>query len=441
MNRAASAVKTNRFSLFRWIFIVPILASVAMAAILFANHRPPLFTDYAEWTYHGVLLRDWLQGHPDSAYLLKTYPVPNSLTTIGLGVLMLVMPWKIAAKLWLVIEVTVGLLCANRLQRASNSQQGWQLMIVTAGALVGVNLWYGFTNFQFSTYFAMLFCALLIEDIQSQWIYGALLVLLFFSHMIPFGLALCALCLYAWQHGRWQILWQSLPSLLLSVWYFVGRSIHGNVDGKAGMHSSVPYASSLFAAFRINTFLKCWGFVNAASTVHDSVLLKLTGTSLFLFFFALDAVIGISVLVLAGIAARRSISRHDSLRFFWLTIGLFFLVGLIMPEVAAGVSDPGGRMVQVSLWCAVCVLTTRSRWVRRMLSCCAVGLMALSLYEMAVVAERPPTKGIVSALPMRLREFGHVIYTVHSVDYDQLSDNKMDANIYPTAMFVKKPRQ
>ena len=77
--------------------------------------------DYAEWTYHGILFRNVLQGSPNAAYALKHYPVPNSLTTLGLGLLMLLLPWQLAAKIWLLIGLCLGLVAAYVLGNSTGS--------------------------------------------------------------------------------------------------------------------------------------------------------------------------------------------------------------------------------------------------------------------------------------------------------------------------------
>ena len=351
------------------------------------------------------------------------------------------MPWQAAAKIWLLIEVSLGLWCADRLRRSCGDGQSWQVVVVAASALLGINLWYGFTNFQFGTYFAMLFCSLLLQKTQSRWAYGALLVLLFFSHMIPFGFALCLLVLYAMQSGRWHLLWQALPAMLLCLWYFAGRFSHSDVDGTSGMQASVPYGSLLFFGFRINTYLKCWGFVNTVSNFQDSILLRLTGTTTFVLLFALNLLIGIAFLILIARTARKAIAQRSGQSFFWLAVSLFFIVGLIMPGAAAGISDPGGRMLQVAVWCAACVTVSQSQWTGRLLASCSVALMAFSIYQIHVVAERPPMIGSVDGpLPARMRQFGHVAYLDHSTDYDSIDQKQMNVDIYPTAMFLEKPK-
>jgi hypothetical protein len=132
---------------------------------------------------------------------------------------------------------------------------------------------------------------------------------------------------------------------------------------------------------------------------------------------------------------------RDPLRFFWLTIGLFFVVGLFMPGTAAGISDPGARMLQVSMWSAVCVLATRRRWIRGTLSWCAITLIVLNFYQMVVVAERPPMNGKADGpLPAELREFDHVEYSAKNGYYDKIDQGRMDPLIFPTAMFINRPK-
>jgi hypothetical protein len=419
---------------------VALAALAAMAVIMLAGHQAPLLSDYVDWVYQGLLLSHVFKGHPDSAYLLKNYAVPNSLTTFGLGVLMVLMPWKIAAKVWLILGMIGGLLCADRLQRAAGKRQGWRILVVTGTALIGITWWCGFTNFLLGTYLAMLLCALLLEGFESRWIYAVLLAVLFFAHMIPFGFGLLVLGLYAAQTGRWRLLWQALPSVGLCLWYFAGLLTHHNADAQTGMEASVPYMTPVYAAFRVNTYLKCWGFVNTTSTFQDSVLLKLVGTKVFVLLFLLNAVIAAAVLVLLWRTASEAIRGKTAARFFWLAVSIFFVVALLMPGAVAGISDPGGRMLQVAVWCGVCMVTTRKQWSGVALSACAMVLIAFSCYQMSAVAMQPGVVGTTGGpVPGWMRKFGHVVYIGRQGDYECIEKNDMRCVIYPTAMFLNKP--
>jgi hypothetical protein len=420
------------------------LAAVVLcvaAFVMLHSARAPLVGDYAEWTYHGVLLRDVLQGHPDAGYALKNYPVPNSLTTVGLGLLMLALPWKIAAKLWLLCEVALGLFAAWQLQKAAGRAQAWQVLVLPAAMLLGTTFWFGFTNFMFGVFFAMLVCALLLREVQSRWMYAALLLLAFFSHMIPFAFAGLAVVLYALERRRLRLLWQLLPAVVLSGWYFVGRGLHGDADAHAGMASSVPFFTPLFAAFKANSYLKCWGFVNPAATGHDSVLLRLVAAKIFVVLFVLNMLIAVAVFVLIAVAAWRALREKTRGRFLWAAIAIFFVAGVVLPGAAAGISDPGGRMIQIAVWTGVCLVSVRWQWLRVGLVACGIVLATADCYELQAVAMQPPMVGSATQLPERVRDFGHVYYAHQAADYDAIEAGKMSVEIYPTAMFLEKRKQ
>ena len=414
------------------------LGSLAAAFILLRSHTPLALGDYAEWTYHGVLLRNTLEGHPDPGYQLKHYPVPNSLTTVGLGLLMLVFSWKVASALWLAAQSAFGFFSAYSLGHASGKLQGWQLMTIASAALFGGAFWYGFMNFLWGTYFAMLLCALLLRDCRRLWLLALVLTLGFFSHMVPFAFAVLALALYAWQAREKRLLLAAVPGVLLSAWYFFGRFTHHNADGHAGMESVVPYMSSTFAAFKLNTFLKCFGFVNPALRPGDSILLAKTGTPAFLLLISLDVVIAAAAMVLFIREARHSLETRSPTRFCWIAVTIFSLVSLTMPAEAAGISDPGGRMMEVSVWCCLLLVAARTPWASSFLGAGSAVLLGVSLFLLITVASQPPIFGSETAsVPLRVRQFGHIIYEARYANYIDIQQNRMDAAIYPTAMFLE----
>ena len=137
------------------------------AVILFAHRGPPSLTDYANWTYQGVLLRDHLLGRPDVAHVLKRYPVPNSAVTVGIGVLALVLPWMIAAKVWLCLQLGVSWVALRHLLRTGGGGAAtW--VVVPQAVFLNVNLWYGFVNFQLGICWVMLMASLLLRRVRGD---------------------------------------------------------------------------------------------------------------------------------------------------------------------------------------------------------------------------------------------------------------------------------
>ena len=416
-----------------------ILGGIVVCGELVISRAAPLLGDYAEWTYQGVLLWNVLQGHADAAYQIKNYPVPNSMTTIVLALLMSFLSWQVAAKVWLALGIVTGMISALQLQRAAGVTQRWQLLVFTGGAIIGTAFWFGFENFLLGTFVAIFFAALLLKGLVTDWKYGATLVLSFFCHMIPFGFALVLFFFYAMQNKRWRLLWQAIPSLLLTVGYFIGRAMHGDADSKAGMVESVKYGTPMFVAFKANSFLKNWGFVNPAYGQHDSVLLLLTGNKLFVALFLLNLTIALGALVLLLRATWQAYRRNSADAFIWVTIALFAIVGLMLPGAAAGISDPGGRMLQVASWCGILVVSTRRRWTAHVLGICAIGLVVANCVLIEQVAMKPPVHGLsAGTLPAHLREFSHAYYAHAAADYTSLENGRMTQPIFPTAMFLTR---
>jgi hypothetical protein len=122
---------------------------------------------------------------------------------------------------------------------------------------------------------------------------------------------------------------------------------------------------------------------------------------------------------------------------------VFFLASLGMPGAAAGISDPGGRMMQVAVWCGVCLVATKRDWTGALLGCCALVLLGVDIYLLGAVGMRPPVGGATAGpLPARAREFAHVYYADRWSFYAAIEAGKMDEDIYPTAMFLKRdPRR
>lgn len=410
---------------------------LCLAAILFLHSGAPAAGDFGEWTYHGVLFRDVLTRHPDAGYLLKPYPVPNSLTTWVLGALMLVFPWLIAAKVFLLLEVALGLFAAWELSNCSGTPRILQLLWFASAAALGINFWAGFTNFMLGTFLAMLICARLLRGKVSFWPDALLLTLLFFSHMIPWGFAVLALILWARQNKRWSAIPHAVPSALLCLWYFVGRFTHANADGHADMVASVRYMTPLFAAFKVNTFLKNWGFINPATTDTNSVLLALSGREIFFLLLAFDLLLATAAAWMLSATAWKSIRERSPARFLWMAAAAFVLISLLMPGAAAGISDPGGRMMQVAIWSGLCLLTVNRRWLSGLLTACVAVLLAANLWLMNVAMMNPSARAADAGLPVRVRTFAHVYFTDRVSYPPAILDGQRDLPIYPTALFLR----
>ena len=137
------------------------------AAVLFAKARPISMTDYANWTYQGVLLARHMRGLGDTAHLLKTYPVPNSAATLGIGLLALMLPWVTAAKLWLCLQMAMTFVAIRHLARTIHAT-GALWFVLPQAAFLGVNWWYGFVNFELGLAWVLLVASMLLRRVRGH---------------------------------------------------------------------------------------------------------------------------------------------------------------------------------------------------------------------------------------------------------------------------------
>jgi hypothetical protein len=410
--------------------------------ILLAHKAAPSLTDYSDWIYQGVLLRNHILGIPDPWHILKVYPVPNSLTTVGIAGLALLFRWQIAAKLWLCALLLLSFLSAGRMIRAiGNNAALW--LILPSSLFLNVNLWYGFTNFQFGLCWLLFITCFLLNEDKRDWILGLLLVLCFFSHMIPFAFACLLVFLYAVQFRRLRLLWQLIPGIFLSAWYVLGRFyLENNADGQAGMVSAVRTYSAAFWAYKVNSYLKSFGFINPV-TSDGSIALHQFGTGIFLALHFLNlilcGVIGLGLAV-GMISGFRDGTKE---RFVWVASSIFFVLFLLVPGTALGISDPGSRLLQAVLAVTAFLGISKGNlpaFARRTAVVCVLSLQASALVLFSCAVFTPDVKGTTAAhLPTPVLLFAHVPIHVEDEALRALEMGDTKLQIFPTALFLNRP--
>lgn len=409
------------------------------AAILFGHSSMPALADFSDWTYEGILLRNHLLGIVDHAHILKHYPVPNSAVTIGIALFSLILPWKIAAKLWLCVIFAISFLSSKHMMwTCRGSAAIW--LIIPSAVFLNINFWYGFVNFQLGLCWAILIASLLLRDEKREWIFGMLLVVAFFTHMIPFAFSALLILIYALQSGRLTLLWQFIPSCALSLWYLAGRFlVEHDADGKEGMVSTVHAFSAVFWLYKANTILKSFGFINPA-TLDRSTGLRLLGGVPFIILLLVNLALCVSMIGILATSALSSFREKRLDRFIWAAALVFVLVYLIAPGVALGVSDPGSRLLQTAL--AVILFLSiangiRGRKILWLSAACSCLLAANALFLFEGTAFSPRQDGTtVDYLPQKAVVFAHVDGHSREYLYDAIDHSDMRFSVWPTAMFL-----
>jgi hypothetical protein len=413
---------------------------VTYSLILLCHHSAPALGDYGDWTYEGILLRNHILGITDSAHLLKHYPVPNSIGTVGIALFALVFSWQIAAKLWLcVILATCFFSMRHMLRTCGGSAALW--LVVPTAVFLNTNFWYGFTNFDLGLCWVVLMASLLLRDEGREWIFGLLLVVAFFTHMIPFLFAGLLLIIYVAQSGRGRLLWQLVPGGVLTLWYLAGRFLQmANADGQAGMISSVRTYSAAFWAYKGNSYLKSFGFINPGDTI-GSVSVGVLGPKIFLILQLANLILS---LVIAWCLVRSALSAYRNKRperFVFTAALISFPIYLLLPGTAAGISDPGSRVLQTLLAVAIFLCAT-SEFPQKIamrlgaVSALAMALASAWLFNAVVFTSQKEAVAVVPGLPHALVVLAHVPTHSKFYYYLALERQNMKLSVFPTAMFV-----
>ena len=416
------------------------LVFAAYAAILLAHRAPPSLTDYADWTYEGVLLRNHILGHPDPTHLLKHYPVPNSAATIGIGLLALVLPWTLAAKAWLIVQFTLTFAALRHIAHTLRVRTLFWLVLPQA-VFLNLNFWYGLVNFQLGLCWILFLISILLRRQDSSgrdWPVGLVLLLAFFTHMLSFAFCCLLILLYCRQIRSWKLLWQLIPGALLSAWYLFGRFFWaGNADGHVGIGAVARDYSLAFWIFKLNTLPRFLGFVNPGAAGP-----QLLGRPLYLVLFGLNLVLAIVLTVMLYRCARRVWRQGIPENFIFNAALVMLPCFLLVPGAAFGVYDPGGRLLQMALVAGLPLCTSgfapNSIWLARLAGFSSVALTAAGLYLFAITGFQPNYLPAAPRLPHLIADFALVPNSDQDAYYRALEHGYESWPVFPTGMFLNQ---
>ena len=417
------------------------------ASLLFASYllltwlhrQPPLLGDLSDWAYEGALLARHVRGIPDASHLLKHYPVPNSTVTVLLGLLMLVCSWSVAVKLFVSMQLALSLWATYRLARVTASPH-LIYAVVPSLVFLGVNFWFGFAAFQLGLALLLVFVARLLEPPSTaspEWSLNLLLLLLFFTHMVPFCFACLLLFLLALTERRLRpLLPMVLPAATLLL-YVGGRFRSGNPDAAAVLPGALRYGSSAFAMYKGNSLLKSFGFVNPIDAGQHSLVVALFGKPLYLLLFCANLAVCAVLLFLLIRGAVAGIGR-GRFRVLWAACVLVMPVYLLLPQALLGISDPGSRVLQTAL-CLGLFLCPASSLAWRVAAGGSIALASAGILLYAQLAGYPPRTSAQPLPPAQVELLAKAPYAYGFSRYVDLMQGQMDDPVFPTALFVNRP--
>ena len=218
------------------------------AVVILLHPQPALLGDLSNWTYSGVLVSRHMHGVPDAFHSIRYYPVPNTLNTLLLAVLSYFMRWQLAVKVYLLLQLMLSYFAMRTLARAVHAP-AWVWVVAPGAVFFGINFWYGLFAFQMGVCFVFILAAMLIRRLDTDlpdWPIGAMLILLFFTHMVTFTLALVLVFFFALQVQRPRLLLQAVLPTLLAFVYAAFRFAAGNPDSVVAPPRALRVGSALF---------------------------------------------------------------------------------------------------------------------------------------------------------------------------------------------------
>jgi hypothetical protein len=411
-----------------WVYFAAVMCSYALIT-LHAAH-PPAFVDYPDWVYQGVLFQHVLAGHPIHGYALKSYPVPNSATTIGIGLLCSIFSWQKAGEVWICVYLALAGAASYAMARTTG-RNDWQLVISLPTILfLNLDFWYGHISVEIGLCLLMLLVCLLFQECGPLAV-SAMLTCIFFVHMEACAAACLLTMVWYGSRRQWPRLLSLAPAIALTLWYGIARFRRGNADAGELTHADYRYGSPAFLIYKANTYLKTFGYVNARTMALQSQSERIFGRGLFLVLLA--AAVCLSALILYKLL-RLVGAEGNNLRFFVL---ILLIVSLLLPQVTLAVADPGSRLLLMAAAVGVFFVP----WKGRGATCIAalsVMLCVANLWQFARIEANPRLPGEAKNLPATVLTFGHVEPEMRLGYYDSLQRGAFDQSIFPTGLFLRQ---
>jgi hypothetical protein len=375
MNSAAPTLfRTAAVLAFPWTALCLGLG-VVVAAVLVLAPYPPL-QDFSEWAYQGQLLARLLRGLPVGEIQLATTPVPNSSVQLLLGLLSLVMPGAMAARVFLLglvgASIAVSLALGRRYQLGA---PGAFAALLLVAVFLNAAFWNGYANFQLGM--VLLGAWFLLPEARraSAFAIMGFGVVIFFTHAMIF-FAFCALLGTTALLDRRRIMATMLgllPAVMLTGWYVSADA------GGGATETSTAGGLAGFVAYKLYTVAKLGPYHNFVFAEGGDIV---THPALYWVGGAIN--LGFA----AGLAASLGLGLHAVIRrrqLPWAPLlaatGLLVLFA-VLPDLVQNVVNPGERLMLPALLMLLLVLPLPVALVRGLglsavvLAACLVLLMA-----------------------------------------------------------------
>ncbi len=336
------------------------LLSVLVAAligVLFVALQPfPMLHDFPEWMYQGWLVKElWVANNATVAeqFRLLNYPVPNSISQLGIAALNRVVTPVVAGKIWLSLYLALSASLWWLVIRARDSKDcGAISLLLMLTITLGPGFWNGYINFQFGLlFFAFYLYLTVIRDSNFGLSVMMFSMLVFFSHAAVYAAFVVFVFLrFVGTSHRWRFALELLPSLLLLLWYMKFKLAVGHIS------LATPLSWSKWLQYKAYTLAKQGPFHNFIMPDGESLLaeLNLVYMAGFIVNFAIVILIAVWFVALirqvlvGGQILGFSLQKHERLTLVATPI-LLLVLFLMAGQNTFGVVNLGERFLAVAL--------------------------------------------------------------------------------------------
>ncbi len=378
---------------------------------------------------------------PVQGYSLRLYPVPNSLTTLGIGLLATVVSWQWAGKIWILCYFALSGEAVRRLSRALDVRSTLLWFLLPGSVFLNLDFWYGHINFEIGMCLLLIMLSLLLKGQRKGWHLNALLVLLYFTHMEACACGMLLQLCFTVQRRSIKHLFPLFPAVALTGWYATARFRAGPSDSPIGMAGQYRYGSFAYVLFKLQSYVKTLGYVNVVSSNGNSFTYVLLGRYIMVSLATLSFIIGIALVFGAFKAVRLDWRLKPQLRYVWVLIGSLLLIGTLAPQSILGTSDPGSRLTLIAACLSMFLIVETAPRFLGIAAFCSLTLCICNLWQFERVAETPEVVVRSSALPGLLQRYAHVEPATRLQYYRSLERNCFKESIFPTAMFRETTTQ
>ncbi len=200
-----------------------LLMVVTILAVI--SGRAPYLHDFAEWLYQGQIVKNFVLGAASvEKFTMATYPVPNSLVTMLLAGLSLILTPLWAGRVFLILMLlawfmVIRLFCGRFVDI---QWRGAAAFVLFASTALATFFWYGFASYQLALLLLTWFFSIYKAQTSTP-VIAAFGLAIFFAHAIiflVFGLFLGVSLLLRWNKA---VVIGLLPATACSSWFLVGR--------------------------------------------------------------------------------------------------------------------------------------------------------------------------------------------------------------------------